>query len=193
MQRRPGALDLPAGRVHAHDAPRPRGEAREDFGRRATEMEQAAATTVAELGCQHGDQFSGIVVGCAVARCSALGSALGPASFEHRLDTLAVGPQHRIVKVDLRQQARHEIPAGTFHRRPVVHPVLLAEFLQQADVAKQLEMPRHARLALAEDLRQLGDRKLTLGEDGEQAQSGGFGHGAELVQEGVKVFAHLQI
>ena len=60
--------------------------------------------------------------------------------------------------------------AGSGRRRAVVDPVLLAETIEQPDIAQELEMPRDARLALTDHLADLADRQLGAREQRKQAQ-----------------------
>jgi hypothetical protein len=57
--------------------------------------------------------------------------------------------------------------------------MLLAKPLQQPRVGQHLQMPRDARLALADDFADLADRQLTPGEQSQQPQSRGLSNGAE--------------
>ena len=127
----------------------------------ATEIEQRRATLVAEFGRQRHGQFDRL-------------AGPWPASRRDRRPA-SVAPRARRRRVPRRPRASGRAgsmrPSSVIARTPrrgpsaghaVVDPVLFAEFLEQARVAQQLEVPRDARLALAEDLREFGDRKLAL-------------------------------
>ena len=65
-------------------------------------------------------------------------------------------------------------------------PAAFAKAVEKTRLAQQLQMARHARLALPEDLRQFADRQLAAGAQNQEAQSRRLGHRAQ----GGEHFAH---
>ena len=109
---------------------------------------------------------------------------------EHALQALLVTREHRIVRVEQGEQLAGELAAVRVAGHPVVDPVLLAETLEQAAIVEQLEVAGDARLALAEDRRQLGHRELSPRKDGEQSQARGLRDRAQTRQQGVEGDGH---
>ena len=88
----------------------------------------------------------------------------------HLLHALAIPSQQIVVVVDHRQQLLDGAALGAGRRRAVVDPVLLAQAIEQPDIAQELEMPRDARLALADHLADLTDGQLGARKQREQPQ-----------------------
>ena len=61
----------------------------------------------------------------------------------------------------------------------VENPAAFAKAIEETGLAEQLQMPRHPRLALSENLRQLADRQLAARAQDQQAQSAGLGDRAQ--------------
>ena len=108
------------------------------------------------------------------------------ALLEQHRDSRHVGDDHRVVRIKAREQSAGQATGLRLGWHTVVDPVLLAEPLQQAAIVEQLQVSRHARLALAEHLGQLGHGELAVREDGEQPQPGRLGYGAEVGQEAIE-------
>ncbi len=109
---------------------------------------------------------------------------------EHPLHALTIAHQHGVVDVELLEQQAREAATVGIHRHTVVDPMLLAEALEQPAVVEKLEVPRHPRLALAEDLGELGNREFTTRQDGEQSQTRRLGDGPQTGQQGVEGLGH---
>jgi hypothetical protein len=62
----------------------------------------------------------------------------------------------------------------------------LAKPHQEAGITQQLQMPRHTRLTLRQDLADLTDRELAVGADGENPQASRLGSGAKTTDGSVK-------
>ncbi len=71
-------------------------------------------------------------------------------------------------------------------RNPVIDPVLLAKPFEQAGVAQEFQVPRNARLALAEDLGQFDDGELASAQRCQHSQAGGFGRRPELSHDRIE-------
>ncbi len=67
--------------------------------------------------------------------------------------------------------------------RAIEHPGALAEAVEQPGIAEQLQVPRHARLALPEDVGKLADREFALGAQHKQAKPGGLRRCAQPHQQ----------
>ena len=150
---------------------------------RSAEVEQVGSAAVTERVGQRGREFDRIDRRVA-----------GPAArtlVENRRDALRITRQHRIRRIEPCNDFTSEARAPPFRRHSVIDPVLLAEFLEQADVAQQLQVARNARLALADDTRQLGHREFSAGEDGEQPQARGLRDGAEVGKDDIEGIFHL--
>ncbi len=102
---------------------------------------------------------------------------------QHPGGLAAVGFQRRVVAGQAGDQLPRQIAVGTGGQgepdiRALPHPV------QQAALAEQLQMPRQARLRLAEDFGELHDTERPARRQREQAQTGRFSGGAQTGQEG---------
>ena len=133
---------------------------------RDAKVEQGVLALLAEFGRNQRHEvvrFGRTSVG------SARHAAAGP-DFEHAPHALEIAGERRVAGVELLEQQPDQPASLRLTRDAVVHPVLLAEPLEQAAVVEQLEVARDPRLALAEDLRQLRDRELAAGQHGQQPQ-----------------------
>ena len=72
--------------------------------------------------------------------------------------------------MDHRQQLLDRAALGPGRGRAVVDPVLLTETIEQPDIAQELEMPRDARLALADHLADLTDSQLGASKQRQQPE-----------------------
>ena len=101
-----------------------------------------------------------VSVRAASAANSACVAGVGPFvdQREHRLDPLGLGKRQE-------------------------HPASFLAALEHAGIGEDLEMARHARLALAEHLRELSDRQLHQPQQGHDAQPGRIGKRLESVGE----------
>ncbi len=85
-------------------------------------------------------------------------------------ETFAVGGQRAIIGVEPRGDLAHDFGAGATLRRQKERPGAFAVALGEARFHQQLQMARHARLRLAENRDQLGNRQFGLGDQRENAQ-----------------------
>ncbi len=79
----------------------------------------------------------------------------------NRLDSRRVGNEQRLRRAigpRINERKNRCDPLGSGKRQE--HPTALFATLQHAGIAEDLEVARHARLALPENLRELADRKL---------------------------------
>ena len=94
------------------------------------------------------------------------GGARGP----HGGQPLAVARDGRIAGIEPRDQLARELGAAAVLAEAEEGPGAFAEPLDQAGLGQQLEMARDARLRLAQDVGEIGDRQLGLGEQRQDAQ-----------------------
>src|SRR6185437_1753647 len=77
------------------------------------------------------------------------------------VEPLAIERQRRVMAGrEIDEEARQAAGAGLL-RQAIEHPIPLAPAVKQASIAEQLQVTRHAGLALAEDVGELADRQLT--------------------------------
>ena len=153
--------------IHANDAARARPEPGEHGFGRLTEIQHRLQASLADLCCDVGDEFAG-----RRPRGNALaGRAAATTNRKHSLHSLPVACEHRVVGIELLEQQARQAPAVRVERHAVIDPVLLAEAFEQPAVVQQLQVPGDTRLALADNLGELGDRELATGQDREQAQA----------------------
>lgn len=74
----------------------------------------------------------------------------------------AIAQQHRVAPIDLQQHPPHEAHGPRIVRQLIADPLALASPRQQPDPAHDLEVPRHARLALPDGLSEVGHRDRPL-------------------------------
>ena len=77
----------------------------------------------------------------------------------------------------------HQRAGGTAGAQAIEHPAAFAKAIEQSGIAQQLEMPRHARLTLPEDLRQFADGQLAARAQNQEPQARGFSGGAQGEQQ----------
>ena len=95
----------------------------------------------------------------------------------------AIAQQQRVAPIDLRQEAAHETRGLRARAHAVVHPLPLAQPLDETGLAQDLEMARHARLTLLQRPRQVRDAERALGTESEQTQPAGLTRRAEPLHE----------
>jgi hypothetical protein len=88
-------------------------------------------------------------------------------------------------------QVPHQGACRAAGAQAIEHPTALAKAVEQSGIAQQLQMPRHARLALPEDLRQFADRQLAARAQNQEPQPGRFRGGAQCEQQFVHRCAGL--
>src|SRR5690606_9239070 len=69
--------------------------------------------------------------------------------------TAAIALEYLVIVSQQGQELLHDLRRLAARRDAVVHPLLFAKTIEQTRARKDLEMPRHARLALPEDLAKL--------------------------------------
>ena len=74
-----------------------------------------------------------------------------------------------IIWVNARRQPAREVRPLPLRRQPVIGPGPLGMTLHQARIGQELQVPRHARLALVEDFRKVLDRVVAIRQKREQA------------------------
>ena len=81
--------------------------------------------------------------------------------------------------IEPRDQRARDIGGAAALAQPEERPRALAEALDQAGLGQQPQMARQARLRLAQNFGEVGDRQLGLGEQRQDAQARGFACGLE--------------
>ena len=93
------------------------------------------------------------------------------------------------------EQRARDVGAAAVLGQPEERPGALAEALDQAGFGQQLEMARDARLRLAQDVGEVGDGQLGLGQQRQHAQARLLAGGLERRVEGIEtepaVVAHV--
>ena len=92
----------------------------------------------------------------------------GAQPFEVALDL-------RVAVMDARHQRVDEFARGIIVRQPEECPRTFLVAADQPGLEQQLEMPRHARLRLVEDLGEVGDGEVAARQQRQDAQPAGFG------------------
>jgi hypothetical protein len=96
----------------------------------------------------------------------------------HRGEARLVAPPLAVVGIDPGDELPHEIGRLALGE-PVIGPRALGVPLDEAGVGQEFQMPRDARLALAENFRQVLDLMFPGGEKDKQAQPRRLAGGAQ--------------
>ena len=94
----------------------------------------------------------------------------GGARRAHRGEPLAVAGDGGVVGIEPRDQFARQRRRAAALAQPEERPGALAEALDQPGLGQQPQMPRDARLRLAQDVGEVGDRQLGLGQQRHDAQ-----------------------
>ena len=108
----------------------------------------------------------------------------GGARGAHRGEPPAVAHHHRIGRIEPADQRLRDVGDAAALAEPIERPAPLAEAIDQAGFGEQLQMARDARLRLAQDFGEVGDRQLGFGEQREHAQARAFAGGAQRPRAG---------
>ena len=100
-----------------------------------------------------------------------------------RAEPLQIEGDRRIALVAGGDKLPGERACRTRLAEAIKHPAALAEAVQKAGFAQQLQMARHARLALAEDLGQLADSQLAARAQDDEPKPGRLGNRAQRSQK----------
>ncbi len=98
----------------------------------------------------------------------------GGARGAHRGEPLAVAGDDRIVGIEPRDHGARDVGGAAALAETEERPRAFAEALDQPGLGEQPQMPRQPRLRLAQDLGEVGDRQLGLGDQRQDAQPRGF-------------------
>ena len=102
----------------------------------------------------------------------------GGAGRAHRGEPLAVAGDHRIFRIEPRDQRAGDIDAALF-AEPVEGPGALAEALDQPRLGQEPQVAGQPRLRLAQDFGEVGDGQFGLGQQRQDAQPRGFAGGLQ--------------
>ena len=98
----------------------------------------------------------------------------GGARGAHRGEPLAVAGDHRVVGIEPRDHRARDIGGAAALAQTEERPRAFAEALDQAGLGEKAQMARQAGLRLAQDLGEVGNRQLGLGDQRQDAQARGF-------------------
>ena len=115
-----------------------------------------------------------------------IGLRRGGARGAHRGELGAVAGDGLVGGMQMREQRAGNLGAAAVLGEAEEGPGALAEALDQPGFGQQLEMPRDARLRLAQDVGEVGDGELGLGEQRQQPQAGVLAGGFQGGVEGLK-------
>ena len=96
---------------------------------------------------------------------------------------LQIESDGRIIFIAGPDQLTRQRPRRTGLAQAIEDPAAFAEAIEQPGLAQQLEMTRHARLALPEDLGQFADGQFPAGAQHGEPQPGRLGHRAQRCQQ----------
>ncbi len=105
----------------------------------------------------------------------------------HRGEPSAVAHHHRIGRIEPAGQHLRDLGDAAALAEAIERPAPLAETIHQPGLGEQLEMPRDARLRLAQDLGEVGDGQFGLGEQREDAQARALTGGPQGRMQGVEI------
>ena len=181
--RKPGALDPGAGeqqhverQVDAEPALQGRAEHFQDAAGAGAEIEQRTERPVGQRVADRAlDRLVGDMELADAVPLRGVGAEIvlrrrGPRGA-HRREPVAVARDHRVLRVELRDQGAGELGRAAGFGQPEERPGALAEALDQPGLDQKLEMARDARLRLPQDLGQVGHRQLGLAEQHQDAQA----------------------
>ena len=118
----------------------------------------------------------------------------GGAGVAHRGEPGAVAGDGRVGRIEPRQQRAGDLGAAAVLGQAEERPGALAEALDQPGFGQQLEMARNARLRLAQDVGEVGDGQLGLGQQRQHAQprllAGRLEGGVEGIEAELDTVAH---
>ena len=93
------------------------------------------------------------------------------ARLAHRGEPFAVAHERRLGGIEPADQSRANAGAAALLGQPEERPGALAEALDQPGFGQQPQMARDARLRLAQDVGEVGDRQFGLGQKRQNAQA----------------------
>ena len=104
------------------------------------------------------------------------------ASAAHHREPVEVGGDRRVVLVDTGEHTGHHVGDRPGGDQVEERPGALAVLVDHARLGEQLEVPGDARLALPEDVGEVGDRQLAVLEQGDDPQPGLLADGTQHVE-----------
>jgi hypothetical protein len=105
----------------------------------------------------------------------------------HRGEPTAIAHHDRIGRIEPPDQRLRDVGDAAAFAEAIERPASLAIAIDQPGLGQQLEMPRDARLRLAQDFREIGDGQLGFGEQRQDAQARALARGAQHRVQGFKV------
>ncbi len=115
-----------------------------------------------------------------------IGLRRGGARRAHRGKPGAVAGDGLVGWIEPLEQRARELGAAAMLGQAEERPGALAEALDQPGFGQQLEMARDARLRLAQDVGEVGDRQFGFGEQRQHAQARLLARGLEGRVEGIE-------
>ena len=110
----------------------------------------------------------------------------GGARLPHRSEPRTVAGDGLVGRIEPVEQRARDFGAAAALGQPEESPGAFAEALDQAGLGQQLEMPRDARLRLAQNVGEVGDGQFGLGEQRQHAQARLLARGLEGRVEGIE-------
>src|SRR5439155_26718809 len=108
-----------------------------------------------------------------------IGLRRGSARGAYRCETSAITHHDRVGRIEPRGQRLRDVGNAAALTQTIEGPASFTEAVDETCLGQQLEMARDARLRLAQDLGEVGDRKVGFGEQRENAQARAFARGPE--------------
>ena len=99
-----------------------------------------------------------------------------------RLEASDVAGYRRVLAGDGIHQGLGQASGRSLLRKTVVDPASFAVAIQEARLSQQAKMARDSRLALTENLNEVGDGQVTMGAENQQSEPGRLGrclHGGQ--------------
>jgi hypothetical protein len=149
-----------------------RSEASKHAPAAGADVEQRAQRAIAQLGEQQVAEIE--LVGFVASPSPQLIRRPAAALGEDLVHAPPVAHELRVMFVGEGEHLLEHALIGFGRGRAVVHPVLFTKTVDEAGVGQELEMTRHARLALIDDLAELSDGELGPSQQREQSQAGGL-------------------
>ena len=116
-----------------------------------------------------------------------IGLRRGGARGAHRGQPATVAQHHRVGRIEPSDQQLRDVGNAAALAEPIERPAPLAEAIDQAGFGEQLQVPRDARLRLAQDLGEVGNRQVGFSEQRQYAQARAFAGRTQRAMQGFEI------